>query len=440
MGDDDSSQGYDKGLEMKKDIRCLTLSSTNYTVWSMRMKVMLLLYDVWDTIDPGSDDAKKNNMAIALIFQSVPEALILQIGEHDTSKKIWEAIKSRNLGDDRVREARLQTLMSKFDKLKMTNTDTVDDYAGKLSGLASRAAALGEIMEASKMVKKFLKGLPRTKFIHIVASLEQVLDLNSTGFEYIVGRLKAFEERIKEETQDEDQSKLMFVKDDTQVSGSHNNSRGRGRGRGYGGRVRRRGRSNGSDGHNKGGDKTKKDYFKVKCWRCDKMGHSVSHCPTRPREEGSITFSGKTGERKALKDIYYIPSLKHNIISLGQATEMDCEINMKEDLLMLKDPCGRLLVQVTRQPNRLYKTPMEVEYPKCLQIQETDVTWIWHARLGHVNFGVMKNMVDKEMVVGMSQVIHEKDVCNACLVGKQTRKSFPPKAKYRASHALVGTW
>ena len=91
--------------------------------------------------------------------------------------------------------------------------------------------------------------------------------------------------------------------------------------------------------------------------------------------KGSITFIGKTGERRALKDIYYIPSLKHNIISLGQATEMGCEVNMKEDLLMLKDPRGRLLVQVARQPNRLYKTPMEVEYPKCLQIQENDVTW-----------------------------------------------------------------
>ncbi|XP_013607625.1 PREDICTED: uncharacterized protein LOC106314267 [Brassica oleracea var. oleracea] len=79
---------------------------------------------------------------------------------------------------------------------------------------------------------------------------------------------------------------------------------------------------------------------------------------------------------------------------------------------------------------------MEVEFLKCLQIQEIDVTWTWHARLGHVNFGVMKNMVDKEMVVGMPQVIDEKDVCSTCLVGKQTRKSFPPKAKYRASHTL----
>ena len=68
MGDDNNSQARDKSLEMKKDIRCLMLSSTNYTVWSMRMKVMLCLYKVWDTIDPGSDDAKKNNMAIALIF------------------------------------------------------------------------------------------------------------------------------------------------------------------------------------------------------------------------------------------------------------------------------------------------------------------------------------------------------------------------------------
>ena len=55
-------------------------------------------------------------------------------------------------------------------------------------------------MEESKMVKKFLKGLPRKKFIHIVSSLEQVLHLNSTGFKDIVGTLKAFEERIKRKT------------------------------------------------------------------------------------------------------------------------------------------------------------------------------------------------------------------------------------------------
>ena len=73
MGDDNNSQARDKGFEMKKDIQCPMLSSTNYTVWSMRVKVMICLYDVWDTTDPGSDDAKKNDMVISFIFQSVPE-------------------------------------------------------------------------------------------------------------------------------------------------------------------------------------------------------------------------------------------------------------------------------------------------------------------------------------------------------------------------------
>ena len=46
------------------------------------------------------------------------------------------------------------------------------------------------------MVKKFLNELPRHKYIQIVAYLEQVLDLNSTGFEDIVGRIKAYKERV----------------------------------------------------------------------------------------------------------------------------------------------------------------------------------------------------------------------------------------------------
>ncbi|XP_013616882.1 PREDICTED: dolichyl-diphosphooligosaccharide--protein glycosyltransferase subunit STT3A-like [Brassica oleracea var. oleracea] len=69
-------------------IQCPMLSPTNYTVWSMRMKVLLRVHEVWDTIEPSSDDQKKNDVAIALLFQSVPETLILQVGEQTASKEI----------------------------------------------------------------------------------------------------------------------------------------------------------------------------------------------------------------------------------------------------------------------------------------------------------------------------------------------------------------
>lgn len=66
-------------------------------------------------------------------------------------------------------------------------------------------------MEESKLVKKFLSCLPRKKYIHIVASLEKLLDLNKTSFEDIIGRLKAYEEKILDEKKtNEDQSKLMY--------------------------------------------------------------------------------------------------------------------------------------------------------------------------------------------------------------------------------------
>ncbi|XP_048604978.1 uncharacterized protein LOC125582357 [Brassica napus] len=373
-------------------IQCLMLSLTNYTVWSMRMKVLLRVHEVWDTIEPGSDDQKKNDVAIALLFQSVPETLILQVGEQTASKEIWNAIKSRHLGADRVRDARLQTLMTEFDRLKMDDSDTVDDFAGKISGLSSKETSLGENIEESKMVKKFLKGLPRHKYIQIVASLEQVLDLNSTGFEDIVGRLKAYEERVGEETQKEDQGKLMFSNNEEHSQRGYENSRGRGRGRNGRGRGR----------------------------ECDKPGHYATVCPekTETNQEtnlneteeddalyvhevvflnedkvipknldidkgnasvwyldngasnhmtgnneffsslnlktkgkvkfgdgscvdiagkGVVTFVCKTGEKKALKDIYYIPDLKHNILSLGQETESGCEVNMKDVYLTLTD-------------------------------------------------------------------------------------------------------
>ena len=75
-------------------------------------------------------------MAIALLFQSIPEALILQHGDLDTAKAVWEAIKARNVGADRVKETRLQTLMAEFDRIKMKESDTIDAFVGKNSEIS----------------------------------------------------------------------------------------------------------------------------------------------------------------------------------------------------------------------------------------------------------------------------------------------------------------
>ncbi|KAJ0512218.1 putative transcription factor interactor and regulator CCHC(Zn) family [Helianthus annuus] len=133
----------------------------------------------------------------------------------------------------------------------------------------------------------------------MVASVEQLVDLKTVAFDDVVGRIRAYEERIKDEDLLSDnhgtQMKLMFNNSNASSSSrqtSRDSSRGRGkgsnRGRGGGGRGRNQfGQNRGSQNGSNEGDKQqgKKDYSKVQCFRCDKFGHFVSRCPERKKDK-----------------------------------------------------------------------------------------------------------------------------------------------------------
>ena len=85
--------------------------------------MLLKVHKVWDVIENESVDRDKNDMATALLFQSIPETLILQVEELDTSKKVWDAVKARLMGGDRVWEAHLQTLMAEFYRLTVKESE-----------------------------------------------------------------------------------------------------------------------------------------------------------------------------------------------------------------------------------------------------------------------------------------------------------------------------
>ncbi|XP_010507360.1 PREDICTED: uncharacterized protein LOC104783956 isoform X2 [Camelina sativa] len=497
-------------------LKCPMLNSSNYTVWAMKMRILLNIHKVWSIIEEPKDDNDMNDMALGLLFLSIPEALILQVRELDTTKKVWDAIQSRHVGAERVKEARLQTLMAEFDRLKMKDTERINDFAGKLSEISSKSAALGEIIDQSKLVKKFLKCLPQTKYIHIVASLEQVLDLNKTSFEEIIGRLKVYEERVVEEeeestTTDQGQTKLLYANNDTQSSYSpvpvaapptrdyNSNYRGRSRGGRY---YRGRGR---------GGSYKARDLSEVTCFRCDKQGHFASRCPdrllklqeTQEREnnetenpdelmlheivflnekkvvpskyelhrgeddlwyldngasnhmtgdlryfskvdysitgevkfgddlrinikgKGTVKFTDEKGELRTLTNVYYIPGLKSNIISLGQATKSGYDVRMKGEYLTVHDQEGKLLVKSPKSRNQLYRVRMGIKSDVCLQFEVSSDSYTWHARMGHVNFESIKSMIQKELVTGVPHIQLERRICSSCLFDKCFLKQLP---------------
>ena len=117
-------------------------------------------------------------------------------------------------------------------------------------------------------------------------------------------------------------------------------------------------------------------------------------------------------------------------------TEEGYKIEMLHQYLRVHDVHGRLVMKVQRSKNRLYKITLKTSQPICMATSIDDEAWLWHARLGHVNFRVMESMVEKGLVEGVPKIKHPTQVCDGCLVAKQVKQPFPKEAMWRASKPL----
>ncbi|GJV91107.1 zinc finger, CCHC-type containing protein [Tanacetum coccineum] len=132
------------------------LKPSNYSLWAIRMQIILKANGLWEMIEPNEttqSDNKKDKTAIAFLYISL------------------------HIGEERVQQARLQTLKSEFEMLHMKEDETIDTFTGKLTTLVNKAASLGHTIEDSVVVRKLLNVVP-DKFLQIVASIEQYSDLD----------------------------------------------------------------------------------------------------------------------------------------------------------------------------------------------------------------------------------------------------------------------
>ncbi|KAK1419880.1 hypothetical protein QVD17_29300 [Tagetes erecta] len=522
----ESSVKNENRESINNSIPCPVLTANNYNSWSVRIRAVFRVRGILEAIESKGGkgvavvDSYKDDTAVALLLQSIPEELVLQVSQLTTVKEIWEALKTRYVGVERVREARLETLLSEFEALKMSSSDSLDNFAAKLQQYVSNAGQLGHVFEERKLVQKFLRSLP-SKYITIVATIQQFGDLKNMTFQEAIGRLKTFDEALGSLSKESTNESLMFQKTHHKKGGKVNYNSPKNYGKKVENPKSHNNNEKGSGNIKKGKGK---DRSKVQCYRCDQFGHFASMCPERKQKKqeanfmeetdenpavfmvrcdeekvflneervipkkfqsepkdknvwyldngasnhmtgnrmffselneritgkvkfgddscvdihgkGSILFEGKNGEQRLMTNVYFIPELRNNIISLGQTTEGGCEKLLKGNHLFLHDHSGRLLMKVPRTKNRLYKINLKIGSPVCLQAKIDDSSWLWHARLGHISFETMKKMAAKDLVIGVPRINLPNKLCDSCMVGKQTRLPFPIATTYRASKPL----
>jgi GAG-pre-integrase domain len=130
------------------------------------------------------------------------------------------------------------------------------------------------------------------------------------------------------------------------------------------------------------------------------------------------------GKESAIENMYYVPDMKSNIMSMGQLMEKGYSVFMKDRMTHLKDKRGRSIARVEMAKNRMYKLNLRNIGEKYLKIDITDQASLWHLRFGHLNQDDIRELAKKGMVHGLPDMDYSRPFCEGCVLSKQARSLF----------------
>nr|GEU29726.1 zinc finger, CCHC-type [Tanacetum cinerariifolium] len=154
-------------------LQCIKLTDMNYTTWALMMEIILKSFGLWKVIDKTDGkketngkqetaiDEKAENTAKGMIFQTLPQDMLMQVAQYNTTKEVWNSIKVKHLGADLVHKARLQTLRSELETLKMKPNESANEFAGTIND-PTRGSSRGW-REAEAYVRYYSKNAPIKK-------------------------------------------------------------------------------------------------------------------------------------------------------------------------------------------------------------------------------------------------------------------------------------
>jgi hypothetical protein len=165
---------------------------TNFAFWKVRMRtyLMALGVDVWGVVETGyikpvvlasKDDKLEfsfNAKGMNSILNGLAEAEFVKVMHLQTAKEMWDKLISSYEGNEKVKDAKLQTYRLKFEQIKMNEDETVSKYFLRVEELVNAMKGLGEKFEESFLVHKILRSL-LDKFNPKVSAIEELNDLKT---------------------------------------------------------------------------------------------------------------------------------------------------------------------------------------------------------------------------------------------------------------------
>lgn len=140
----------------------------------------------------------------------------------------------------------------------------------------------------------------------------------------------------------------------------------------------------------------------------------------------SLTVQHETGPLKVTLDkVLWVPELDENLVSVKKLTENGFSVEFTQEKCFLRNQSEKMLI--AEYDGSLYRIR---EREKCFQASSTSESsercvHDWHRRLAHRNLNDIRLMKADGLKIRNCEC---SDICEMCIKGKMSRKSFPKKA------------
>lgn len=106
------------------------------------------------------------------------------------------------------------------------------------------------------------------------------------------------------------------------------------------------------------------------------------------------------GLTQVITEVYYIPELRNNLLSIGQLQEKNLAILIQYGICKIYHPRRGLIMQTQMSANRMFVVLASVipQTSTCFQTLSEDNTHLWHCWYGHLNFKGLRTHLYKGMV------------------------------------------
>ncbi|KAJ6423528.1 hypothetical protein OIU84_024484 [Salix udensis] len=425
------------------------------------------------------DDQKLKDLKVKnYLFQAIDRSILETILNKETSKNIWDSLKQKYEGTTRVKRAQLQALRKEFEILQMKVGETVNDYFARTLTIANKMRNHGETMEDVTIIEKILRSMT-ANFNYVVCSIEESHDIDSLTIDQLQSSLLVHEQRMCVPVIEEQALKVFYE-----------DRPGRGRGRSRGGF---RGRGRGSFNFDKSIVECyhyhKLGHYQYEClskqkeanfaeaheemllmayieevqdqradmWFLDsgcsnhmsrkkdlfceldedfreqvKLGNNSS---MMVKGKGNVKFQS-LNTSQVITGVFYVPELKTNLLSIGQLLEKGLIILFKHGRCKIFHPEKGLIMETVMSPNRMFILQPFSQAAMSFHTITEDSAQLWHSRYGHLSYSGLKTLEQRMMVIGLPKFETPARICQTCLVGKQSRDSFPKASTWRASQVL----